>query len=323
MRKAAIGYGFFAVSLGIAIACGPSAPPKQAQEVEAADPLADSATPPLSAAPDGQKSVDPLSGPAAGGKLAVGKGGDAPQVQSLSAFLDGFKWGMTHAEVQKVFTQTGGIIWKDYDEKLTKARVGPEQTALEAERESSKAAFARTYTEFKDIPTGFDTTGIRGEFSYRNKESLMWITRKGKKRWFFFINDRLWKIYDEVPFADDGAYGASFPDAVNRLNAQLNAQGRYQVPNEKNGLHQNTVDWKDAANHLRAVDRTNERLVGIVIEDGATLSNLAALRPNKLPDPTEIDPSIKAVTQGKPSDPNAAPSAAPAGSGKKPPPKKK
>lgn len=257
-----------------------------------------------------------------GGKPAVGQRGEAPQVGSLASFTDGIRWGLSHAELTKQFTQTGGILWKDYDEKLAKARVGPEQTALEAEREQVKQAFARSYTEFKDTPTGYDTTGLRGEYSYKNKEALMHIQRQGKTRFFFFINDRLWKMYDEVPLAENGSFGKAYLDAVNILNARLNAQGRVQGADAAKGVNATTVDWKDAANHLRAVDRTSDHVVGVAIEEGATASNIAALRPNKMADPMEIDPSIIAVTRNKPSDPNAMPSASASGKTKPPPNKK-
>ena len=278
-----------------------------------------------SSASGDSKGGDVLAPPPSG-KAAAGKGGEPPQVGTLAPFMDGLKWGMSHAEVTKLFTQTNGVIWKDYDEKLTKARVGPEQTALEAEREQAKAAFTRSYIEFKDTPTGYDTTGIKSEYTYKNKEALMWIQRQGKKRYFFFINDRLWKMYDEVPLAEGGPMGKTFLDSVNKINAQLNAQGRVQQADPAKGINATTVDWKDGANHLRAIDRSGENLVGVVIEDSGTLSNLAALRPNKPVDPNEIDPSIKAVTGGTNRvDPNApAPAASASGSGKKSPaPKKK
>ncbi len=320
-----------AVAFGAHFGCGPKEPPKQANIPEPADPNGESSadTAAQSGSSGGSKTGtgastggDPLASPPAGsGKVATGKGGEAPQVQSLAAFMDGLKWGMSHAELTKLFTQTGGVIWKDYDEKLAKARVGPEQTALEAEREQVKGAFGRSFIEFKDTPTGFDTTGIKGEYTYKNKESLMWINRQGKKRYFFFINDRLWKIYDEVPLAEGGPMGKAYLDAINKLNAQLNAQGRVQGADAAKGISATTVDWKDGANHLRAVDRSNDKVVGIVIEDNGTLSNLAALRPNKMADPTEIDPSIAAVTKGtNRTDPNASGSASGSASGKKAPP---
>jgi hypothetical protein len=329
-------------SLGILLACGPAAPPKQAASSDPPDPTEESSS-------GSAKSGSSSSGGSSSGKSSGGGGGDngiivpppaggggkdpkgakatpkgeAPTVSSLASFMEGLRWGMSHAEVQKMFTETGGVIWKDYDDKLAKARVGPEQTALEAERERTKQAFGRTFIEFKDTPTGFDATGIKGEYTYRNKESLMWVERQGKKRYFFFINDRLWKMYDEHPLGDSAPMGKSYIEAVNILNGKLGAQGRVQGPDAAKEIHATTVDWKDGSNHLRAIDRSGEHIVGIAIEDQNTLNGLASLRANKPVDVTAVDPSITAVTKGdNRSDPNAAASA----SGKKPatkPPQKK
>jgi hypothetical protein len=246
-------------------------------------------------------------------------------VNSLAAQFDGLRWGLSHAELTRIFTENGGILWKDFDDKLSRARVGPEMSAIESEREEAKRAFSRSFLEFKDTPTGYDATGIRGEFTYRNRESLMWVSRQGKKRFFFFINDRLWKIYDEVPLAEDGPLGKSYLDAVNKLSGDLGAQGRIQGADAAKGISANTVDWKDGASHLRVVDRSNERVVAVVLEDNGTLGNLTSLRTNKAEDPTAVDPTIVAVTKGGLTDPNAA-KAAPSSSvptKKGPPPKKR
>ena len=87
----------------------------------------------------------------------------------------------------------------------------------------------------------------------------MWITRQGKKRYFFFINDRLWKMYDEVPLAESGALGKTYLDAVNTLNGKLGAQGRVQGADAAKGINATTVDWKDGSSHLRVVDRSGEQ----------------------------------------------------------------
>lgn len=318
----------------VLVACGPKEPPKQANIADPPDPTeASESSSGGGAAGGGSKGGggggDVLGSPAGGGGKGgpAGKGGEAPLVNSLATMLDGIRWGMSHAELTKSFTETGGIIWKDYDERLAKARVGPEQTALEAEREQAKGAFGRSFLEFKDTPTGYDATGIKGEYTYRNKESLMWISRKGKKRYFFFINDRLWKVYDEVPLAEDGVLGKNYLDAVNTLNAKLGVQGRILGADPAKGVNSTTVDWRDGSTHLRAVDRSGEHTVGIVLEENATLGNLASLRSNKASDPNEIDPSILAVTKGtNRTDPNAALAPSASASGKKqapPPPKKK
>jgi hypothetical protein len=276
----------------------------------------------------GDNIIVPPPGGAGGGGAGAGAGkqakGEATQVNSLTSMMEGLRWGMSHAEVQKTFTENGGVIWKDFDEKLAKARVGPEMTAIENEREQAKQAFGRSFIEFKDTPTGYDATGIKGEYTYRNRESLMWINRQGKKRYFFFINDRLWKIYDEVPLADAGPLGKSYIDAVNTLNGKLGAQGRIQGADPAKGINATTVDWKDGSSHLRVVDRSGDKVVAVVMEDNGTLGNLASLRTMKAEDPTAIDPTIAAVTKGGLSDPNAG-KTPPAGSGaaKKTPPKKK
>lgn len=327
------------VTLGVmAVACAPAKEPKQAAAPDPTEEGASSDSSSSSGASGSSSSASngggdgiivPPPGGASGGAASAAKAGgkgEAPSVSSLTAMQDGLKWGMSHADVVKVYTQTGGVIWKDYDEKLAKARVGPEMTALEAERETQKAAFGRSFIEFKDTPTGYDATGIKSEYTYKNREALMWVQRQGKKRYFFFINDRLWKVYDEVPLGDSGQMGKSFVEAVNLMNGKLGAAGRIQGADAAKGINTTTVDWKDSSTHLRLVDRSGERLVGVVVEDNSTLNSLASLRTNKSEDPTAIDPTIAAVTKGGLSDPNAA---QPAGASsakpdnKKAPPKKK
>jgi hypothetical protein len=307
------------------IACHPEEP-KQASSL---DPVTEESSSTTSSSGGSSTGRDPTTGPLGSpnhtGPLGKAGKGEATTVSSLSAMMDGMRWGTSHAELTKTFTDTAGILAHDYDTKLAKARVGPEMTALEAERESAKQAFSRSFIEFKDTPTGYDATSIRGEYTYKNRESLMWVAREGRaKRYFFFMNDRLWKMYDEVPLKDGGALGTSFVDAVNKVNAQLGAQGRIQAADATKGINATTVDWKDGASHLRLLDRSAEHVVAMVIEDNGTLGNLASLRTNKFEDPTAIDPSIAAVTKGGLSDPNAAKAApsASAPSGKKAPPAK-
>jgi len=317
-------------SLAAIAACHPKEP-KQAAGV---DPVTDDPNTPASSSgsssggSSSNNSTPPpglLSPPGPPGPAGKQEKGAATQVGSLASMMDNLRWGMSSADVKKLFTENGGVIWKDYDEKLAKTRVGPEMSAIENEREQAKLAFSRSLTEFKDIPTGYDATGIKGEYTYRNRESLMHINRQGKKRYFFFINDRLWKLYDEVPLSDTGALGKSYIDAVNTMNGKLGAQGRIQGADAAKGLTATTVDWKDNASHLRLVDRSGgDRVVAVVIEDNNTLGNLASLRTMKAEDPTAIDPTIAAVTKGGLSDPNAAKAAASASAaGKKTPPPKK
>jgi hypothetical protein len=226
------------------------------------------------------------------------------------------KWGMTRAEVIDLYNKNGGLIDREYTAKLAKLQPGVQEQQLEAERDNRKVNFERSYTPFSDTPTGFDITPLHVEYSYRNDEALMRLFREGKTRSFFFIKDRLWKTYDEVPLAADGPLGATFQDAVTKLNALFAVPARIRAANPAQSLERTEADWQDRSAHLRAVDRSSEHIVGIVLEDKITLQNLASLRSHKAVDPFAIDPAIAAVTRGGISDPNAI-HAADAGAGKK------
>jgi hypothetical protein len=242
--------------------------------------------------------------------------GEAPTVGSVSPMLEGFRWGMTRAEVVTAHNQVGGIFDKEYDPILAKTQPGIQQKVLEADRDNRKAAFQNSWVEFRDTPTGYDSMGIHGEYTYRNNEALLWVERTGKKRYFFFIgakpSERLWKIYDEIPLAEGGALGKTFLEAATKLNAALGVAGRVLAADPSQGRNYTTVDWQDANTHVRALDRG--RVVAVVLEDKNTLNNLTSLRANKEQDPFAMDPSITAVTRGGISDPNAH-GPAPAASG--------
>jgi hypothetical protein len=251
---------------------------------------------------------------------AAGTPAGPPTVPSLASMLDGFHWGASHADVIKLHVQSGGIIDKDYDPALIHVQPGVAQKAIEADRDNHKAAFIRSYIEFNGTPTGYDTTEIHSEYTYRNKEALLYIERAGKKRYFFFIADRLWKILDEVPLSAAGPLGTSFAEATTKVSGTLGTQGRAARPDDIDvdaPVEAPTVEWQDASTHLRLVDMG--RNAGVITEDRATLANLRQLRTNRPADPLAVDPSIAAVTHGTLSDPNAASTAPPPAD----PPKKK
>jgi len=234
---------------------------------------------------------------------------DPPTAPSLAPVLSGFKWGGNHLEVVKIYNATGGLYDAEYDPVLAKMQPGVRMQALEADRENRKSAFASSFLEFKDTPTGYDVTGLKGEYTYRNHEEIMNLDKDGKRRYFFFIGapptERLWKIYDEIPLNATGPLGATYQEAVTKLNTTLGVAARIRAADESQGLYYTTADWQDATSHLRAIDRSFSKIVGVVMEDRQVLSALAGLRSIKADDPLAMDPSILAITKGGVSDPNS------------------
>jgi hypothetical protein len=231
---------------------------------------------------------------------------DAPSVTSLATMLEReVHWGMAHAEVTDIYNKLGGLFDREYAPQLAKLQPGVDQTQLEADRDNRKANFERSYTPFNaQTPTGYDVTALHLEYTYNNSEAVTKLFKDGKTRYFFFIRDRLWKVYDEVPLRTDGPLGATFKEAVTKLNGLLGTAGRIRGADASQ--ERTEADWQDMRSHLRAVDREREHLVGIVLEDRNTLVNLNSLRANKPVDPFTIDPAIAALTKKGVTDPNAA-----------------
>jgi hypothetical protein len=251
------------------------------------------------------------------------KGATDPPTTSttLGHFLDGAKWGAPSSDLVNLYNKVGGRFDQQYDPLMLKAQPGVQQKAIEADRDARKRAFENSRVEFKDTPTGYDSTPLRSEYTYKNRESVMSLEWQGTRIFYFFFGvapgDRLWKIYKEVRLSENGPYGNSYQECVTKLNAQLGIAGRIRAADEKNGLATTETDWQDAETHLRALDRSREKICAIVLEHRGTLANLASLRVSKEPDPFALDPSIANVTKGGVSDPNAG-KTPPAGTGKQP-----
>ncbi len=238
----------------------------------------------------------------------------APVGSSMGAMRDGFRWGMSPQEVIDAHSKgTSSILWKDYDERLLKMHPGPEQTQVEHERDALLDGFrARAHTKFDRSGSGWESSPIRGEYSVGNHESLILVERKGKKRFFFFINERLWKIYDEFPLVANGPWGATWAEAYQKAFGQVSGvAGRAMAAEPLKGRPYQAIDWKDAesrANYLRLIDRSSEKFVGVVITDFETERNLAQLRSHREVDPMDLDPGVAAVTGAgaNRTDPNGA-----------------
>jgi hypothetical protein len=228
-------------------------------------------------------------------------------VQSLASMMEkDIKWGMTHAQVTDVYNRLNGLFDREYAPQLAKMQPGTVMQAVEQDRDNRKSQFDRAYTRFLDTPTGYDATALRPEYTYKNDEAIQPLFKDGKTRYFFYIKDKLWKVYDEIPLKADGPLGAAYPEAVTKLNQTLGTAARIRAADPAKGLDRTTADWQDTTTHLRAVDRSGEHIVAVVLEDRQTLTNIDTLRVNKPVDPFAIDPAIAAITNKGVTDPNAA-----------------
>jgi hypothetical protein len=244
---------------------------------------------------------------------------DPPTVPSLSALLEKeLHWGMSHKDLTDAYNQQNGLFDRDYAPQLAKLPAGSQaQKELEADLENRKANLERSLTTFDPgSPTGYDVTALHLEYTYGNGESVQKLFKDGKNRYFFYIKDRFWKMYDEVPLRGDSPLGSSYQEAITKLNALFGVAARIRAADPSKGLERTEADWQDARSHLRAIDRSSEHLVGIVMVDKNTEGNLSSLRTYKAADPFALDPSVANITRNGVTDPNAARAVLDAGTGK-------
>jgi len=238
--------------------------------------------------------------------LAAPRASDAPSVTSLGPLMQKeLHWGMSHKDVDDAYNKAMGLFDVEYAPKLARLQPGVQMDQVSADKDSRKANFERSYTEFTDGPTGYDVSALHSEYTYKNSEAVQKVFKDGKTRYFFYIRDQLWKTYDEIPLKAEGPLGDTFRGAVSKLGSLLGGAGRVIAGDPAQGVERTTVDWQDPSQHLRAIDRSSEHLIGIVLEDKRTLANLASLRSAKPEDPFALDPSISAITKGGVSDPNS------------------
>jgi hypothetical protein len=234
---------------------------------------------------------------------------DPPTVASLSGLMEKeLHWGLSHTDLTAAYNQQNGLFDRDYAPQLAKLPAGSQQQKeLEADLDNRKANLERSLTTFDPgSPTGYDVTALHLEYTYGNGESIQKLFKDGKNRYFFYIKDRFWKMYDEVPLRGDSPLGSSYQEAVTKLNALLGVAARIRAADPAHGLERTEADWQDARSHLRAIDRSGEHLVGIVMVDKNTEANLPSLRTYKAADPFALDPSVANITKNGITDPNAA-----------------
>jgi hypothetical protein len=193
------------------------------------------------------------------------------------------------------------IFDEDYKPLFKEVQPGVKMKELEDQLAEDKAAFRRSRIDFGKLPTGLDASPLRFEYTYNNKEALFSLTRKGDTTYFFFIQDRLWKIIEEKKLSDSSPLGKTYQDAVVKMSANFGVPGRVLTPDGTSRLAVE-VDWKDSSTHLRAVQRSDTAM-GLAYEDNGTLAQLSSLRANKPAADNGVDPDVAAALRGKSQEP--------------------
>ena len=220
-------------------------------------------------------------------------GGPGAIAKSVQLAPEGLKWGLTLEGLAKVYDQS---IDKEMLPALRKAQPGPDLDAVNEELRNRKGVLRRSKVEFGDTPTGVDYTPLKGEYSYKNGESMASLTlRSGTKRYFFFFNDALWKIYDEHKLKEGTPLGANFDEAVKALTKRFGVAPKLTKADPKKGPAASEAEWNDPDKVIRAVDRGDT--LAMIYSERRIYENLANYRKNKVQDVRTLDAEVMNVTK--------------------------
>ncbi len=206
----------------------------------------------------------------------------------LAEKFGGFKFGMSKDDVLKVLQKQ---IDESYENKIKGTSDIALQDKYRNEKKSELARVSGTYVSFDgNKTTPWDVSIVEGEFAHNTNESMMerWENEGGKnqRRFFFFYDQKLWKMYlslDVSIIPEDKRNFDTFKSVM---------EGQYGV----GGIDNGTITWRAGEFDVRATDRLKDYdALGLAIEDPKVRSQVEALRETKKPPAHQTNSIIKSV----------------------------
>ncbi|HTQ08368.1 MAG TPA: hypothetical protein VMI54_31150 [Polyangiaceae bacterium] len=221
-------------------------------------------------------------------KPAKGGGGPGSVSKKIALSPEGLKFGMGLEAIAHLYDK---VLDDEYLPLYKKASPGPETEALDAEIKQRKAELRRSRVDFGQTPTGVDQTAMKGEYSYANGESMARMTlRSGTERYFFFFNDRLWKVYDEHKLKKGSALGEDYASAIKVLTSKFGAPPKKVPANPDKDQYFDESVWTTPDMVIRALNR--DSILGVVYADREVQEDLPKRRRNHLKNETAMDPDV-------------------------------
>lgn len=217
-----------------------------------------------------------------------GSGGAGTISKKIGLAPEGLKFGMSLEAIAKLYDK---VFDQEFLPLYKKASPGPETDALDAELKQRKAELRRSRVDFGNTPTGVDQTALKGEYSYANGESMGRLTlRSGTERYFFFFNDRLWKVYEEHKLKEGGPLGADYASGIKVLTSKFGAAPKKVPANPDKEQYFDEAVWTTPDMIIRALNR--DSTLAVVYADRDVQEELPKRRRNHPKDDTAMDPDV-------------------------------
>lgn len=222
--------------------------------------------------------------------------------EEIRPSLNGLQWGWSRQRTLRFLRET---IEAEYEPIIRDAPGAIEEDNARAEMGRAVRRIMDSYFEFNGTVSGHDSNNLRGEFTHNNQEAMMQRRVAESDDYYFFIQNRLWKLYRQ--FLPSIVAGATFEDfgaqMIERFGPSQIQEGQLY---ETIGRETRWYEWRDQTTRLRFID--NGHTYALVYEDLATVANLTELRPVAPRNPNAGHALVDSVTanpDAEVTDPNA------------------
>ncbi len=192
-----------------------------------------------------------------------------------------FTWGMGHEEVAKKVAER---VEASYQERLQKSAGDP--TANDQIRKQMRAEIERSkknVVKFDGQKTGYDVSIIDQEFAHGNGESMLVAKEESSTRYFFFKDERLYKMF--IAFDKEMLAGKSFEEFGALMQARFGKAKEVPVatktpPPAGSKPKVDHYEWSSkSGDGLRLVDRSEfYDVYCLVVYDGAVNARVVEAR---------------------------------------------
>ena len=212
----------------------------------------------------------------------------AEHKKKLAELLGGYKFGMSKDEVVADFAKK---LDDKYADKLKGTTDVAAQDRIRADKKREVNTFKGSFVTFEaNKPSPWDVSIVEEELAHDTGEAMLekWENENGKnqRRFFFFYNGKLWKMFVSLDVS-------ILPeDKKNFDTFQSVMTGQYGPGDVEPGL----ITWRAGEFDVRAVDKLKSYdALGLAIEDNSVKKDLMAMREAKAPPKKETSSVIKAV----------------------------
>lgn len=219
-----------------------------------------------------------------------GAAGKLPATRSdaIHAELGELRWGMSKQEVLGVLKER---IRLEYEPRIRKSLDAVKQDALIQRANEAYRRIKRNFVSFDGRVTGWDVSPVAPEFRHGTREAMLVVGGEGSRDFYFFINNRLWKLYREL---DTDTFGGMDYETVMGTFQRRFGRGEGGYGERAEGAPpQRWIEWNVDGTKATALERGAQYC--LIFEDTRTLQQMALLRKNALPRGKKHKSTIDAI----------------------------